>query len=259
MFIFGSKDSEKLFEIDRLLDNQSGFTRRIDEKHFIIDIRSNFNESNQASYESIYLFQTDRPTLFLFIIESSTDGKIDIESIITFKILNDVYLFDTKSCLFVVNGSYTNQNQDTIKSNIELLLDLEDIQVSFINSKSLDYFEVLNQSIRKCKPTVPTKQKEFSWTYPKIKELKDEFEQKPNCLSEIYYLSSLLKETDVKTEDKGDLLAFSYRNTQYFYDYKKSNLSCKNNQGIKLLDKKRTRYIKISSKKRCSISSIGKY
>ena len=238
MFIFGSNDSEKLFEIDRLLDNQSGFTRRIDEKHFIIDIRSNFNESNQASYESIYLFQTDRPTLFLFIIESSTDGKIDIESIITFKILNDVYLFDTKSCLFVVNGSYTNQNQDTIKSNIELLLDLEDIQVSFINSKSLDYFEVLNQSIRKCKPTVPTKQKEFSWTYPKIKELKDEFEQKPNCLSEIYYLSSLLKETDVKTEDKGDLLAFSYRNTQYFYDYKKSNLSCKNNQGIKLLDKK---------------------
>ncbi|CAF1925162.1 unnamed protein product, partial [Rotaria magnacalcarata] len=238
MFIFGSKDSEKLFEIDGLLDNQSEFTRRIDEKHFIIDIRSNFNESNQASYESIYLFQTDRPTLFLFIIESSADGKIDIESIITFKILNDVYLFDTKSCLFVVNGSYANRNQDTIKSNIELLLDLEDIQVSFINSKSLDYFEVLNQSIRKCKPTVPTKQKEFSWTYPKIKELKDEFEQKPNCLSEIYYLNSLLKETDVKTEDKGDLLAFSYRNTQYFYDYKKSNLSCKNNQGIKLLDTK---------------------
>ncbi|CAF4426861.1 unnamed protein product [Rotaria sp. Silwood2] len=245
MFVFGPKDSYKLFETDSLLDNQSASTQTtdnrsflIDEKHFTIDICSNFNESNQVNYESIRRFQTDRLTLFLFIIEGNTDGKIDPESIITFKILSDIYLFDTKSYLFIVNGSYPIQDQNTMKSNIELLLDLEDIQVSFINSKSLDYFEVLIQTLRKCKPSIPSKQKEFSWTYPKIKELKDQLEQKPNCLSEIYYLHSLLKEANVKTEDNDGLLVFSYRNIQYFYDYKKNKLSCSNNQGIKLLDKK---------------------
>ncbi|CAM4830516.1 unnamed protein product, partial [Rotaria magnacalcarata] len=107
-----------------------------------------------------------------------------------------------------------------MKSNIELLWDLEDAQVSFINSKSLDYFQVLIQALRKCKLSIPSKQKEFPWTYPKIQELKDQLEQNPNCLSEIYYLNSLLKEADVRTEDNVGLLVFS------------------NNQGMKLLDKK---------------------
>ncbi|CAF4419260.1 unnamed protein product, partial [Rotaria magnacalcarata] len=107
-----------------------------------------------------------------------------------------------------------------MKSNIELLWDLEDAQVSFINSKSLDYFQVLIQALRKCKLSITSKQKEFPWTYPKIQELKDQLEQNPNCLSEIYYLNSLLKEADVRTEDNVGLLVFS------------------NNQGMKLLDKK---------------------
>ncbi|CAF3200151.1 unnamed protein product [Rotaria sp. Silwood2] len=144
MFVFGPKDSYKLFETDSLLDNQSASTQTtdnrsflIDEKHFTIDICSNFNESNQVNYESIRRFQTDRLTLFLFIIEGNTDGKIDPESIITFKILSDIYLFDTKSYLFIVNGSYPIQDQNTMKSNIELLLDLEDIQNELENKQNV--------------------------------------------------------------------------------------------------------------------------
>ncbi|CAF2120528.1 unnamed protein product [Rotaria magnacalcarata] len=159
----------------------------IDQKQFTIDIRPNFNETNQVDYESICRFQAD--------------------------------------------------------------LDLEDILVSFIDLKSLNYHEVLIQSLRKCKPSVPTKKKEFPLTHPKIKELKNQLEQKPNCLSETYYLHSLLKEADVKIEDNDGSLVFSYRNTQYFYDYKKNNLSCSNNQGIKILDKKRLDILKYLLKK----------
>ncbi|CAF5183999.1 unnamed protein product, partial [Rotaria magnacalcarata] len=91
MFVFDPKDSYKLFETDSLLDNQSASPQRtdnrsliIDEKHFTIDICSNFNESSPVDYESIRRFQTDHPTLFLFIIKGSNDGTIDPESIITF-------------------------------------------------------------------------------------------------------------------------------------------------------------------------------
>ncbi|CAF1600727.1 unnamed protein product [Rotaria magnacalcarata] len=115
--------------------------------------------------------------------------------------------------------------------NIELLVDLEDIQVSFIDLKSLNYHEVLIQSLRKCKPSVPTKKKEFPLTHPKIKELKDQLEQKPNFLRETYYLHSLLKEADVKIEDNDGPLVFS------------------NNQGIKILDKKRLDILKYLLKK----------
>ncbi|CAF4399101.1 unnamed protein product [Rotaria magnacalcarata] len=58
-----------------------------------------------------------------------------------------------------------------------------------------------------------------------------------------------IQEADVKIEDNDGSLVFSYRNTQYFYDYKKNNLSCSNNQGIKILDKKRLDILKYLLKK----------
>ncbi|CAM4833659.1 unnamed protein product, partial [Rotaria magnacalcarata] len=86
--IFGPKNSWKFLETDNLFDIQLTTAQRIDnrslmidQKQFTIDIRPNFNETNQVDYESICRFQADRSTLFLFIIENTTDGRIDAESI----------------------------------------------------------------------------------------------------------------------------------------------------------------------------------
>ncbi|CAF3676449.1 unnamed protein product [Rotaria sordida] len=147
--------------------------------------------------------------------QNDINGKIYEESIITFKILNDHYQFDEKSYLFIVHSSYSNQPQNNIKSNLKLLLEIQDI-----------------------KSTIPVTYKEFSCGYQHIKELQYKLEEKPNCLREVYYLNSLLKEADVQIEEKEDLLVFSYKNIPYFYDHKKNILTCSNNQGIKLLHKK---------------------
>ncbi|CAF0927900.1 unnamed protein product [Rotaria sordida] len=170
--------------------------------------------------------------------QNDINGKIYEESIITFKILNDHYQFDEKSYLFIVHSSYSNQPQNNIKSNLKLLLEIQDIKVCFINPEATNCREVLVQSLQNCKSTIPVTYKEFSCGYQHIKELQYKLEEKPNCLREVYYLNSLLKEADVQIEEKEDLLVFSYKNIPYFYDHKKNILTCSNNQGIKLLHKK---------------------
>ncbi|CAF3446708.1 unnamed protein product [Rotaria socialis] len=224
---------------DRLsLENSLNSTTvlQIDQSYCTIKCSPNLSGSDHENFKSNCenikkLFQSNDSAILLFIIHLDDDQTINIESIITFQILNEIYEFDSRSFLFIIDNPYSNPDPNCIKKNLEKLLNITNVRVCFTNIEE-NSRELLIQSIRNCTPTQCNKDKVFSCTHEQIITVKKELEKKQNSLI------NLLKEINIKVEENGDLCKFFYKDIRYGYDNEKNALSCSNDQGIKLLNKK---------------------
>ncbi|CAF3851123.1 unnamed protein product [Adineta steineri] len=207
IIIFGKDDNVRSLLKKTLIDVP---IPEVDEGYYTIKFSPSlggFDNENFDSYcaEIKQLFDSNPSTILLFITDTDVDQKINVESIVTFKFLNDVYHFNKQSFLFIINDASSNQDQNDIKEKLEKLLDIKDIQYD--------------------------ESKMNSWTHEDITKLKKEVEKKQNSLVH------LLKEIKIEVEENGDLCMFSYKDIQYYYDNDENTLSCSNDQGIKILNK----------------------
>jgi len=208
----------------------------IDQKDYTIKCSSNLNGSDHENFKSTCenmkkIFESNNSVILLFIIDLDDDQTINIQSIITFQILNEIYHFDSKSFLFIIDNSNLNSDPNYIKKKLENLLNITSVQVCFSSTEEASR-ESLIQSIRSCTHTQYDKDKIFSCTHEQLTTVKKELEKKQNSLID------LLKEINIKVDEIGDLCRFSYKDIQYNYDKMKNSLSCSNNQGVKLLNRK---------------------